>query len=134
MNLPRPISQESANVSVNKTLINLLHQHRAKNIVGKKKEERRDTTRCQWRNTSGKVATRSIALMQQYGWTIEWREQQWRRRWWYYLENLQDTLDAIRKVNAIALLHECSPVNLLYIFRTLFPWNTSELLLLNKAD
>ena len=30
----------------------------------------------------------------------------------------------------IALCHECSFVNLLYIFRTPFPKNTSELLLL----
>ena len=32
----------------------------------------------------------------------------------------------------IALRHRCSPVNLLYIFRTPFPRNTSGRLLLNK--
>ena len=31
----------------------------------------------------------------------------------------------------IALRHRCSPVNLLHIFRTPFPWNTSGRLLLN---
>ena len=33
----------------------------------------------------------------------------------------------------IALQHGCSPVNLLHIFRTSFPKNTSRRLLLNKA-
>ena len=31
---------------------------------------------------------------------------------------------------ALQLRHGCSPVNLLHIFRTPFPWNTSEMLLL----
>ena len=31
---------------------------------------------------------------------------------------------------ALQLRHGCSPVNFLHIFRTPFPWNTSEMLLL----
>ena len=34
----------------------------------------------------------------------------------------------------IALWHRCCPVNLLYIFRTLFPKNTSGGLLLNEEQ
>ena len=34
----------------------------------------------------------------------------------------------------IALRHECSPVNLVHIFRTLFPNNTSRRLLLKKLN
>ena len=72
----------------------MLQQNRTEKVGGKEKEERRyDQVQLQWRNTSGGATSRSIATMQQFCRLIKWWEQRWRRRWWYYLQNFQDSLD-----------------------------------------
>ena len=94
------ICQESVNVSMIETLRNLLLKNRAEKVRGEGRggegegERKEDTVRCgcQRRNTSGGAAARSITTMQQFGRKIEWLEQQW-RRWWYYLQNLQNPQD-----------------------------------------
>ena len=47
----------------------------------------------QRKKTSGRAVARSFVEIQQFGGIIEWCEQQWRKRWWSYLQNLQDLLD-----------------------------------------
>ena len=88
--LLRTISQESVNVSLNETLINFLQLKRAEKDGGRERKRKEDTIRygCQWRNTSGGVAARSIAAMQQFGQIIKSSEQHWIGKCLYYLQNL----------------------------------------------
>ena len=71
--LPRTISRESANISINETLINLSQQNRAKNVGGKRGIGKKipSGTVVNLKNTSGGVAARSIAAMQQFDRIIE---------------------------------------------------------------
>ena len=72
----------------------MLQQNRAEKVGGKtKRKEGTIKFGYQWKNTSGGVAARVIAVMQQFGRIIKWWEQRWRRRWWYYLQNFQNPLD-----------------------------------------
>ena len=54
------------------------------------------------------------------------------KMFWKYAINLQENFGVALQLYWITLGHGCSSVNLLHIFRTLFPKNTSGGLLLNK--
>ena len=86
--LPRTIFQESANVSINQTLLNLLKKNRAEKVGGRKRKRKENFIT----EEIPQEEQQSGLSMQRFCRIIEWWEQRW-RRWSYYQQNVQDPLD-----------------------------------------
>ena len=75
------------------------------------------------RINSGRAVAKSIAAIEQFVWIIEWCEQRWRRKWWYYLQNFQDPL------NRTELMEKCGDWvqwYMLWIYRPKVLWQERD--------